>query len=371
MKVEFLNLKAQYNIIKEEIDSSLRDVIALTAFSSGPFVEKFEKKFLEFCGTKYCIAVNSGTSALHLSLLAHRIQPGDEIITVPNSFISTTWAITYCRAVPVFIDVDQKTWLMDPELIEEAITSRTKAIMPVHLYGQPANMDTINEIAKKYGLIVIEDAAQAHAAKYKGKMIGSLGNTTCFSFYPGKNFGAYGKGGAVITDDVDIANHIRILRDHGQSKKYYHDFVGYNYRMDGFQGSVLSVKLKYLKQWTDRRNTIAQFYTNSLRDIEGLQVAHYRDNIISAFHLYVIHTPRRFELMYYLQEKGISTGLHYPIPIHLQKAYKQLNHKSGDYPISEMNAKNCLSLPIYSELKTEQINYVCESIHSFYQCKID
>ena len=366
MKVPFLDLKAQYKEIKDEVNNSLQEVMEKTSFASGPFVQQFEDEFSEFCNSKYCITVNSGTSALHVALLAHGIKPGDEVITVPNTFVATTWAITYCGAKPVFVDVDPKTYLMNPDLIEQAITPKTKAILPVHLYGQPADMDTINKISKKHGLIVIEDAAQAHAATYNGKRIGGLGNTTCFSFYPGKNLGAYGEGGAVVTDDENIANHIRMLRDHGQPKKYYHDFVGFNYRMDGFQGAVLSVKLKYLQEWTDKRNDIARNYSDGLRDIDGVQVPHVRDNAVSAFHLYVIHTERRDDLMVHLQENGIATGLHYPIPIHLQKAYKHLNHKKGDFPIAEKNAAQCLSLPMSEQLKEEEIEFVANKIKEFF-----
>ena len=365
-RVPFLDLKAQYRVIKEEIESSLQEVMANTVFASGPFVKKFEDEFAEFCGAKYCVAVNSGTSALHVALLAHGIQPGDEVITVPNSFIATSWAITYCRAIPVFVDVDPKTYLMNPDLIEQAITPKTKAILPVHLYGQPADMDPINEIAQKHDLIVIEDAAQAHAATYNGKRVGGLGNTTCFSFYPGKNLGAYGEGGAVVTDDENIANHIRMLRDHGQPKKYYHDFVGFNYRMDGFQGAVLSVKLKYLQEWTDKRNDIARNYSDGLRDIDGVQVPHVRDNAVSAFHLYVLHTEKRDELMKYLNEQGVAAGLHYPIPIHLQKAYTDLNHCKGDFSIAEKNAEQCLSLPIYAEINEKQVDYVINMVNGKY-----
>ena len=366
MKIPFLDLKVQYRVIKDEIDSSLQEVMANTAFASGPFVQQFEDEFSEFCNSKYCITVNSGTSALHVALLAHGIKPGDEVITVPNTFVATTWAITYCGAKPVFVDVDPKTYLMNPDLIEQAITPKTKAILPVHLYGQPADMDTINKISKKHGLIVIEDAAQAHAATYNGKRIGGLGNTTCFSFYPGKNLGAYGEGGAVVTNDEKIAGHMRLLRDHAQPKKYYHDFIGYNYRMDGFQGAVLNVKLKYLQEWTDKRNKIARKYSDSLKDVKGLQIPTVRENSVSAFHLYVIHTPKRDELMNHLREHGIATGLHYPVPIHLQKAYKRLNHKKCDFPVAEKNAEQCLSLPMYAEMTDEQESMIIDAIRTYF-----
>ena len=367
MKIPFLDLKSQYQTLKSEIAEALQEVMNNTAFASGPSVQKFEEEFAEFCGAKYCVAVNSGTSALHAALLAHGISRDDEVITVPNTFIATVWAITYCGAEPIFVDVDPKTFLMNPDLVEKAITSKTKAILPVHLYGQPAEMDPINEIARKHGLIVIEDAAQAHAATYNGKRIGGLGNTTCFSFYPGKNLGAYGEGGAVLTNDEKIAIHIRMLRDHAQSKKYYHDFIGYNYRMDGFQGAVLSVKLKYLQDWTNKRNDIARQYSEGLGDIKDLQIPYVRKNAVSAFHLYVIHTPDRNELMSHLQGNGIASGLHYPVPIHLQKAYKRLNHKKGDFPISERNADQCLSLPMYAEMTDEQVGTMVDSVSNFFQ----
>jgi len=366
MKIPFLDLKNQYNLIKDEITLEIQNVIDKTAFASGPFVEKFEHEYARFCKAKYCIALNSGTSALHLALLAHGIESGDEVITVPNSFIATAWGITYCDAKPVFIDVEPNTFLMDPKLIESAITSKTKAILPVHLYGKPANMIEINKIAKKYNLIVIEDAAQAHAASYKGKMIGGLGNTTCFSFYPGKNLGAYGEGGAILTNNLKIAENIRLLRDHGQSKRYYHDCVGFNYRMDGLQGAVLSVKLKYLKEATAERNKIAKFYNDSIIHKDEIQLPVISSNSYSSFHLYVIHTKYRNKLMNYLNNNGIMTGLHYPVPIHLQKAYKNLNYKKGDFPISEKNANECLTLPLYAELSLKHRSYIVECINNYF-----
>jgi len=366
MKIPFLDLKAQYGTIKEEIENQLQEVMASTAFASGPFVKKFEDDYAEFCGTQFCIAVNSGTSALHAALLAHGVQAGDEVITVPNTFIATAWAITYCGAKPVFVDVHPETKLMNSSLIEQAITSKTKAILPVHLYGQPADMDPINMIAQKHGLVVIEDAAQAHAARYKGQNIGNMGNTACFSFYPGKNLGAYGEGGAVVTDNEELAIKIRMLRDHGQPKKFYHDFVGFNYRMDGFQGAILSVKLKYLQEWTDRRNIIAQQYNDELMDIKDLQLTNVQNDAVSAYHLYVIHTEQRNDLMKHLDEQGIATGLHYPIPIHMQRAYYLLGHKKNDFPNAELNAAKCLSLPMYPELSDDQIQHICRKIKDFF-----
>jgi dTDP-4-amino-4,6-dideoxygalactose transaminase len=365
--ISFLDLKSQYNALKIEIQNSIQQVLDNTAFALGPNVKQFEGSFSTFCDSEYCIAVNSGTSALHVALLAHGIQPGDEVITVPNSFIATTWAITYCGATPVFVDVDSETWLMNPDLIEQAITPKTKAMIPVHLYGQPADMDPINNIAKKYGLIVIEDAAQAHAATYKGQKIGGLGNTTCFSFYPGKNLGAYGEGGAVVTNDENITKHIQKLRDHGQSEKYRHEMIGYNYRMDGIQGAVLDVKLKYLQEWTSKRNDIALRYQNNLNEIEQIQLPHIRKDSKSSFHLYVVHNEKRNDLMNYLNEKGIATGLHYPVSIHLQKAYKHLGYKKGEFPIAEKNAEQCLSFPLYPELPGDQIDYICNNINKYFK----
>jgi dTDP-4-amino-4,6-dideoxygalactose transaminase len=369
MKIPFLDLKAQFSIVKNEIESSLQEVIKNTAFASGPFVKQFEKEFAEFCGTEHCITVNSGTSALHVALLAHGVQSGDEVITVPNSFIATSWAITYCGAKPVFVDVDAETYLINCDLIEKAITSKTKVILPVHLYGQPANINRINEIAKKHNLIVIEDSAQAHAATYDCLRVGSKNNTSCFSFYPGKNLGAYGEGGAVTTNDDDVANRIRMLRDHGQSKKYHHEIIGFNYRMDGFQGAVLSVKLKYLQQWTDKRNVIANMYKDGLKDIKELQLPVIRTDMVSAYHLYVIHTKYRDDLLSHLSKNGIAAALHYPVPIHLQEAYEHLNYKKGDFPVTESNAQQCLSLPMYAELPHQNVKEIILAISNFFLLK--
>ena len=364
--MKFLDLKAVNAQYRSELIEACTNVIDSGWYIQGPQVEAFEREFAGYCGTKHCIGVANGLDALTLTIRAWlelgKLKEGDEVIVPANTYIASILAITENRLVPVMVEPDASNYNLCPKNIKAAITPKTKVILPVHLYGQPVEMDRINGIAKKHGLIVIEDAAQAHAATYKGKRVGNLGNTTCFSFYPGKNLGAYGEGGAVVTDDENIAGRIRILRDHGQSKKYCHDFVGYNYRMDGFQGAVLSVKLKYLQEWTDKRNDIARRYSEGLKDIDGLQVPYIRDDIVSAFHLYVIHTPKRDELMTYLQENGIAAGLHYPIPIHLQKAYKHLNQKKGDFPFAEKNAVQCLSLPMYADMTDEQIEMVIDSI---------
>jgi len=365
MHVPFMDLRAQHNLMADELEGSLKAVIESSAFASGPYVQDFEESFSKFCGAKYCVAVNSGTSALHVALLANGIGPGDEVITVPNSFIATSWAISYCGAKPVFVDVDPNTFLMNPGLLEQAITPRTKALLPVHLYGQPTEMEPINQIAAEHGLTVVEDAAQAHAATYRDKRIGGADNATCFSFYPGKNLGALGEGGAVVTNDEATAAYMRRLRDHGQSKKYYHEFLAYNYRMDGLQGAALSVKLRRLSDWTQRRRAIARHYTDGLEHLSELQVPHVRDNTRSAFHLYVVSAPRRSELMQHLNDNGIATGLHYPVPIHLQEAYSHLGHRKGDFPVAERNASQCLSLPIYPELTEDQVAYVIDHVKAF------
>ena len=367
MKVPFLDLKVQDENLRKDINFAINNVIDETQFSSGKFVEKFEFQFSKFCDAKYCVGVNSGTSALHLALLAHGIGPGDEVITVPNSFIATAWAISYVGAKPVFVDVDPETYLIDPNLITQKVTKKTKAVIPVHLYGQPADMDVINEISKNYNLIVIEDAAQAHAAAYKNSPIGSLGNTTCFSFYPGKNLGAYGEAGAVVTNDKVISEKIRSLRNHGQSERYIHDDIGYNYRMDGIQGAILYVKLNSLHECTEERNKISDAYDSYFQKIEAIDTVKIRPYNYSSRHLYVLHYNDRSKLIEYLNKNGVGTGVHYPIPIHLQKAYNFLNHKIGDFPVAEKNAFFCLSLPIYYGLDKKEIAIIIELINGFFE----
>lgn len=365
MNVQFLDLKAQYEHIKSEVKERLDRVLESSQFALGTQVEEFEKNFARFCGAKYCVACNSGTSALHLALLASGIQPGDEVIIPSHTFIATAEAVSYCGAVPVFAEIDPRTYTLDPARIEERITMKTKAVVPVHLYGQPADMEPIKRICQARGFILIEDAAQAHGARYRGKRVGSLGNTACFSFYPGKNLGAYGEGGAVVTDDKEAAETMRILRDHGQPRKYHHEKIGFNYRMDGFQGAVLNVKLKYIEEWNSLRRKKAELYNDLL---EGVPVVtpYEPEYAESVFHLYVILTERRDALQEYLKEKGIYTGLHYPIPVHLQKAYRFLSYQKGDLPVTEWVANSLLSLPLYPELEDSHIRYVCKSIKNFF-----
>jgi len=366
LKVPFIDLKLQDKEIRKKINSSINEVINTTQFSSGKFVEDFEADFAKFCNTKFCVGVSSGTSALHLALIAHGIGPGDEVITVPNSFISTAWAISYVGATPIFVDVDTDTFLIDHSKIEDCITKNTKAIIPVHLYGQPADMDRINKVANDYNLIVIEDGAQSHASKYKDSCIGSLGNSVCYSFYPGKNLGAYGEAGAITTDNELVYNKLISLRNHGQSERYKHDMIGYNYRMDGIQGAVLKVKLKELNNWTKRRNDISRQYDKAFGEFNQLQSVKIKSYNYSARHLYVLHYENRYDLINYLNENEIQTGIHYPFPIHLQKAYNFLNHKLGDFPIAEKNANTCLSLPLYYGLENNKVFYVIDVIREYF-----
>jgi len=366
MKVSFIDLLAQDAELKNDLALAIENVTDSAQFSSGSFVSNFEESFADFCDSRYCVGVNSGTSALHLSLIAHGIGPGDEVITVPNSFISTAWAISYVGATPKFVDIKPDTFLIDAKNIEKCITKDTKAIIPVHLYGQPADMNEINSIAKNYHLKVIEDGAQSHAAKYRNKKIGSLGNSVCFSFYPGKNLGAYGEAGAITTNELSIYNKLIALRNHGQSEKYKHDILGFNYRMDGIQGAVLKVKLKSLDKWTSRRNEICKYYDEAFSDIEQLQSIKIKSYNYSSRHLYLLHFQRRDELINYLNENNVQTGIHYPIPIHLQKAYSFLNHKIGDFPVAERNASTCLSLPLYYGLKDDEVLYVIDLIKKYF-----
>jgi dTDP-4-amino-4,6-dideoxygalactose transaminase len=362
MNVPFLDLKIQYKSLQDEILNGLTAVMENTAFAGGSFVARFEEEFAAFCGTKYAIGVGNGTDALWLSLLALGIGPGDEVITVPNSFIATAEAISYTGATPVFTDVREDTYTMDPDLLEKAITSKTKAIIPVHLFGQTADMDPIIGIAEKHGIAVIEDACQAHGAEYRGRKAGSIGKTGCFSFYPGKNLGAYGEGGAVTTNDAAVAEKVKMFRDHGQSKKYYHDVIGWNARLDGFQGTVLSVKLKHLNGWNEARRSHAATYSKLLSGVPGVKIPTIADYAKHVFHIYAVRIQGRDKLIADLGEKGISCGIHYPVPIHLQKAYAFLNLKEGSFPVAEKCASEYVSLPMFPELKPEQVEYVAEKI---------
>lgn len=359
--IPFLDLKAQYAKIKPEIDAAVERVIGSANFVLGPDVTAFEERFAEYCRTSHCRAVNSGTSALHLALLAAGIGAGDEVITVSMTFVATTAAILYSGAKPVFVDVDPDTWTMNPALIEAAITPRTKAIIPVHLHGLMADMDPIMSIARRHGLVVIEDAAQAHGAEYKGRRAGSIGDLGCFSFYPGKNLGAFGEGGAVVTDQLDLVRRVSLLRDWGQEAKYKHVVAGYNYRMDGIQGAVLGVKMNHIESWTDARRSLAERYDTLLSDIRLAcpQPPWYSRHV---YHVYAVRLSGRDDAIRSLRDAGIDVGIHYPVPVHLQKAYAELGYQPGDLPVTEMLANELLSLPIYPELLPEQVAEVVSTL---------
>lgn len=363
MSVPFLDLKAQYQSIKSEVDPAIQAVIDTCAFALGPAVEKFEKDFATYCGAKHCIGVANGTSALELILRAHGIGAGDEVITVANSFFATAEAISLAGATPVLVDCREDDALIDTTQLEKAITKKTKAIIPVHLYGQCADMDSISATSKKHNLLVIEDACQAHGSHHRGKRAGSLGKAAAFSFYPGKNLGAYGEGGAVTTSDDGVAKTIRMLRDHGMPEKYKHALVGRNERMDGIQGAVLGVKLQSLENWNEKRRTHAALYRKLLQNNPSIAFFKTHDDSVHNYHLFVIRVKNRDAVQAKLKEKGIATGIHYPIPIHLQEAYKG-TWKKGDYPVSEKLAEEILSLPMYAEMTEEQIQEVCSTFRA-------
>jgi dTDP-4-amino-4,6-dideoxygalactose transaminase len=362
MKVPFLDLKAQYESIRAEVADAIQQVLDKTAFAGGPFVAQFEKEFAVFCDTRFAVGVGSGTEALWMALLGLGVGPGDEVITVPATFIATAEAISYCGATPVFVDVDPVTYNMDPSKLESAITAKTKAIIPVHLFGQTADMDPILEIARKRNLFVIEDASQAHGAEYKGKKAGSMGDAGCFSFYPGKNLGAYGEAGAVVTSNEELDGKIRMLRDHGQAKKYYHSLIGWNARMDGIQGAILSVKLKRLSVWTEARRRNAAAYNDLLNGVRGVThpaEASYGKHV---YHIYAIRVTGRDRLIAALAEKDIYCGIHYPIPVHLLDAYKPLGYSTGAFPVAEKAASEFVSLPMFPELTAGQIARVVDEL---------
>jgi dTDP-4-amino-4,6-dideoxygalactose transaminase len=359
--IPFLDLKAQYLQMKPEIDAAVLRAIDSTQYVQGPEVAAFEKRFAPYCGVEHCLAVNTGTSALHLALLAAGVGAGDEVITVSLTFVATTAAILYAGAKPVFVDVDPETWTINPAAIEAAITPRTKAILPVHLHGLVADMDPIMDIARRHGLIVIEDAAQAHGAEYKGRRAGSIGDLGCFSFYPGKNLGAYGEGGAVVTNNADYAKRISLLRDWGQESKYNHVLRGYNYRMDGIQGAILNVKMNYIEAWTEGRRAVASQYDRLLQKLPCQRPVS-PANRRHVYHVYAVTLARRDEAQAALQAAGIGTGIHYPIPVHLQKAYADAGHGAGSLPVTEALSKQFLSLPIYAELKPEQVDVVAAEL---------
>ena len=362
LQVPFLDLRAQHDLLRAELLAAIGDVIDRSAFAGGPMVAKFEEDFAAYCQTHAAVGVGSGTEALWLALLARGIGPGDEVITVPNTFMATAEAISWCGARPVFVDVDEQTYTLDPRQLERAITPRTKAVIPVHLFGQMADMDPIMEIAQRHRLWVIEDACQAHGAEYKGHRAGSIGHAGCYSFYPGKNLGAWGEAGAVVTNDRALAERIRILRDHGQETRYNHSCIGWNARMDGIQAAVLRVKLKGLDRGNAARRAHARRYHELLAGLDHLTVPLAAENGVHVYHLYVVRVPERDRILQGLARRGIDCGVHYPKPIHRQDAYRSLGLGPGSFPVAERCAGEFLSLPMFPELTAMQIETVVREL---------
>lgn len=361
-RVPFLDLKLHHAPIRDEIMAAMAEVIDANAFAGGPFVARFEDAYARYCTTRCCLGVANGTDSLWVALLAAGIGPGDEVITVPMTFMATAEAITYAGARPVFVDIEPRTFTMDPALVEAAVTPRTKAIIPVHLFGQCADLDPILAVARKHNLVVIEDAAQAQGALYKGRKAGSIGLAGSFSFYPGKNLGAWGEAGAVTTNDAALHARMAMFRDHGQSKKYHHDVVGWNSRMDGLQGAVLAVKLKYLEQANAGRRRVAARYRELLAGIPGLLLPAEAEHAQHIYHIYAVRVAERDEVIKRLTERGIGTGIHYPVPVHLQRAYAGLGYARGDFPVTEACADSFVSLPMYPELTDAQVAIVVQEL---------
>lgn len=361
MNVPFGDLESQYQCIKQEIDLAISNVIKDADFIGGKYVKKFENEFEKCCGVPYCIGVGNGTDAIYIALRAIGIGEGDEVITVANSFVGTSEAITMTGARVIFIDCDEETYNISLEKVADAITSKTKAIVPVDLYGYPSDIPALMELAGKHGLYVVEDAAQAHGAEIDGKRVGSLGHVACFSFYPGKNLGAYGDAGAIVTDDEILASKARMIANHGRLEKYNHEFEGINSRLDGIQAAILSVKLRHLEEWNEMRRSLASRY-NELLDASGAITPIEKPGYRHVYHLYVVRVRRRDEVRAKLQEKGIATGIHYPIALPNLKAYEYLGYKPHDFPIATKYSKEILSLPMYPELKEEHLAYVCEQL---------
>lgn len=355
--IPLVDLRAQYRAIGSQIDAAIERVLASSSFILGHEVQEFEERFAAYCGARYAIGVASGTAALHLPLLACGVGSGHEVITSPHTFAATAEAICHTGARPIFVDIDPDTYNLDPTQVEAAITPQTRAIVPVHLYGQPADMDKLAEIAGRHGLKVVEDAAQAHGAEYKGRRVGALGDAACFSFYPGKNLGAYGDGGMIVTDDPQIAEHVRMLRNHGRRGKYEHVVVGYGERLDALQAAILAVKLRHLDDWNDRRRQAASRYRELLAG-DSVRVPREMSGVRHVYHLFVVRVGDRDAELARLKEAGISAGVHYPIPLHLQPAFAWLGYREGDFPGAEQAAREVISLPIYPEITAEQIDSV-------------
>jgi len=367
MKIPLVDLKRQYHLIRDEVDEKIREVLESGRFILGENVEAFEEEFAKYCGIKYAVSVASGTDALTLCLKALGVSECDEVITVPNTFIATVDAISRNGATPIFVDIESGTYTMKVSDIKQKITERTKVILPVHLYGHPVDMAPLLKVAGENNLYVVEDACQAHGAEYKGSKVGSLGDCACFSFYPAKNLGAYGDGGMLVTNDEEIAERVRMLRNYGEQKKYYHAFVGYNSRLDEIQAAILRVKLKYLDKLVESRRRIARRYSELLFDISDVTIPCEKSYVKHAYHLYVIRAKRRDELRSWLSYRGVSTGIHYPVPVHLQEAYRHLRFTDGSFPATEKVAREILSLPIFPELTENEVRYICTSIKKFEQ----
>lgn len=362
MKIPLVDLKIQYETIKEEIQEAIKRVLESTQFILSEEVHKFEEEFAKFCGAKYCVGVNSGTDAIYLALRALRIGQNDDVVTVSHTFIATVEPVGMVGAKPIFVDIDPNTYTIDAQKIEKVITERTKAIIPVHLYGLPADMRLIMEIAKKYDLRVIEDCAQAHGAEYRGRKVGTMGDVGCFSFFPAKNLGAYGDGGAVVTNDERVALKIRMLRNHGRLKKYEHEFEGVNSRLDNLQAAILRVKLRYLEKWIERRIEKARIYNQLFAGCSGVVRPVVMNDAKHVYHLYVVRLKNRDVVQVELKKWGIATGIHYPIPLHLQPAFRHTGYKKGDLPVTEEIVKEILSLPLYPELLGVQQNFIADKV---------
>lgn len=366
MNVPLVDLKSQYNLIKNEVDAAIKKVIESGRYIMGEEVEKFEEELADHCRAKYAIGVSSGTDALYLALRVFDIGPGDEVITVPWTFMATAETICLAGATPIFVDIDPKTFNMDAGKIEKAITQKTRAIMPVHLYGQSADMDPIMELAGKYKLVVIEDAAQAIGAVYKGKQVGSIGDIGALSFFPSKNLGACGDAGAILTNRSDLIRKLKMLREHGSEKKYYHDYIGTNSRLDALQAAILRIKLKYLDEWTEKRRELAKIYNDMIKPRENMILPIEEPHNKHVYNQYTLRVKEREDLKNYLEQNGIQSVSYYPMPMHLQKAFKFLKYKKGDFLESEKAAKEVLSVPIWPELGEDKITYVAEKINSFF-----
>ena len=369
MSVPFVDLQAQYRSIKSEVDAAIQRVLDTSAFVLGREVEAFERAFAEYVGAEFCVGVSNGTAAIQLALTACGVGAGDEVIVPANTFFATAEAVSTAGATPVFVDCDPVSYNVDASKIEAAVTPRTRAVIPVHLYGQPADLDVVFEIAERHNLFVIEDAAQAHGARYKGRRVGPLGRAGCFSFYPGKNLGAYGEGGAVVTNDKEVARRVRLLRDHGSEQKYRHEIVGYNFRLEGIQGAVLGVKLQHLDRWNALRREHAARYRELLAPLGAsgaLALPEETPYAEGVYHLFVVQAEARDSLQRFLSAAGVQTGIQYPVPVHLQPAYAPLGHKEGDFPEAERQARRLLSLPMFAELTERQIAYVADALGDFF-----